>query len=314
MKNHHRINTVIFLCMWLLSYSCFSHNNVKKTLLIISDPNSSVHISYINEFKHQISNYESFSLIYENSNTIKLSNYNTTDYIISIGTTSANKVLKHKPKAAVLFTFIPDQLIYNSISKRNNTNYYSISITQPAFRVLRLSELISHNRKIGLTLGPKTSNYINEFKKLAPSLNAELVIKDYKNFSEPTDAMRESLRESSLYIATYDSEILNRHSSKWLLYMAYKMNRPVIGYSNAYTKSGAVASLFSTPQQFAKQGAKWLIDMTVGTKMKRNTYPKYFTVSINKRVQHVLRMKNVTADWVELKLVEMEREPGDENQ
>lgn len=306
--------TIKLLIVALYSLSLFGGfdfayaENKEISVVLIVDSQSSISNVAATEIFSALENYKNINVTLKYAEEVRSFKESQIDYAISIGSASANEVVKLKPKFPVLFTFIPDDSIEELLNKHNKSHYYAITLYQPAKRNLLLSKLVLNRiAKIGLTLGPKTKKIINQYKAEARKASTDLVIKSSSNYSEPIDAMRDSLDESDLYIAIYDSEILNRHTSKWLLYMAYKMNKPVIGYSPAYTKAGAVASIYTTPEQFGTQSAEWLIDMLRNNKGNIIRSPKYFSISVNARIQHNLRLPDISAETLKSKIIEMEK-------
>ena len=98
------------------------------------------------------------------------------------------------------------------------------------------------------------------------------------------------LRESELVVAPYDPLVFNTDTAKWLLYMAYQRGLPVLGFSLSYVRAGALAAVYSTPEQMGRQAAesvrRWLRD-GVRT-LPQATYPAYFSVAVNHSVARTL--------------------------
>lgn len=302
---------IVFVGLLLLAsnpITVFAENK-NSSVAIVLNPDSAVHFEIASTIVSEVSKKNETKFEYINRTDIpSLANIkNNFDYIISIGAESAKNILDNKYNIPVLFTLITKSTLENTLKKSKNSLYHGIHLSQPAYRKLKLSKLLlNYKGVVGLTLGPKSSSVIDEYKKQANKHGYKLVINKSSDYSVPVNAMRESINESQIYIATYDSEILNRHTAKWLLYMAYKMNKPVIGFSSAYTKAGAVASLFSTPKQIGRQCSEWLIDIKSNKNVKKIQSLKYFTVSINPRVQRTLKLPLISASELESKLLALE--------
>ncbi len=93
-------------------------------------------------------------------------------------------------------------------------------------------------------------------------------------------------------LALYDPVAFKPVTAKWLLYMAYQRGLPVIGFSRAYLKAGAVASVFSTPEQIGRQAGEWLLQWleSGGKDLGDPQYPKYYSVDFNQPVAESLEI------------------------
>ena len=95
-------------------------------------------------------------------------------------------------------------------------------------------------------------------------------------------------------------ELIETHIA-WVILtgdFAYKMKKPVIGFSASYTRAGAVASIFSTPEQIGRQSGEWLLDMRAKKTVSHTQYPKYFTITTNPNIQRVLRLERLSGEKI----------------
>lgn len=309
---------LIFFIAWTILFSTSSGvafaDLDKKNITIILKQGSFMHEGTVSELIKVIEDDASVNVTFDyvyKSDAVKineLKNKNI-DLAISIGAESANAILASNPKYPVLYTLIPKQTL-DALYKRynqNKKNMRAIYLTQPISRKLRLSKIIlNKTSRVGVTLGTRKSYVEEELLRDAKKENLTLHIKYADDYSKSVDAMSDALSDSDIYLALYDSTVLNRHTAKWLLYMAYKKGKPVIGFSSGYTKAGAIASVYSTPKQIGTQTADWVINSLTNKNIQMVQSPKYFTVSVNKRIQRILRLKNISSKYIESKLHEME--------
>jgi ABC-type uncharacterized transport system substrate-binding protein len=90
-----------------------------------------------------------------------------------------------------------------------------------------------------------------------------------------------------------------------ILLMSYHAGIPVIGYSAAYQRAGAMVSLYTTPEQLARQAVEAVIAWRQGKGLPATPEPKYFTVGINVTVARSLGIELPGADVLEQKLRSM---------
>lgn len=217
------------------------------------------------------------------------------NYAIVVGVKPALFVLGHNPSYPVLYTLVPENT-YKEITekripavKQSPEDDYVIYLGQPTARQLALSQIITGKKsKVGLVVGEYSRHEADGLIKAAKNSDIDLYIKESPSEEAAIEDMRRALMDSDIYLALYDTTILNRHNAKWLLYMAYKMNKPVIGFSSSYTRAGAVASIFSTPEQIGRQSAEWLIAMLNKRALPMRQYPEYFSITTNPSIQRIL--------------------------
>jgi len=309
-----------FVFFLSIQYSLSAEKN-SHNVIIVYKQSSSVHEEAVSQIIKTIKekNDESINFHYvythdsENVDNLK---ENNTDIIISVGVDAAKLILSLNQNNPVLFTLIPKQSIqtlYSAFNVPVKNQYSSIYLTQPVTRKLNLSRIVlGKPAKIGIALSDQSGITEKELAKKSLDAGMELIAQHLSDYSKPIDAMNAALDDSDIYMSLYDSKLLNRHTAKFLLYMAYKKNKPVIGLSPGYTKAGAVASIFSTPKQIGLQSAEYIIDYLSGAKKYFAASPKYFTVSVNQRVQRNLRLKKLSSNEIEEQLYKMEGGSSDD--
>jgi ABC-type uncharacterized transport system substrate-binding protein len=72
-----------------------------------------------------------------------------------------------------------------------------------------------------------------------------------------------------------------------VLLASYYHNTPIVAYSSSFVRAGALAGIYSTPQDIARQAQEIISSntkLTAGTMIN----PKYFTIEINTSVAQSL--------------------------
>ncbi len=87
-----------------------------------------------------------------------------------------------------------------------------------------------------------------------------------------------------------DAGIYRRDNIKSILITTYRQQRPVIAYSSAFVTAGALAALYSTPAQLARQAVE-LMEQP-GT-LPVIVYPAQFAIAINANVAQALGLNVV---------------------
>jgi len=99
---------------------------------------------------------------------------------------------------------------------------------------------------------------------------------------DPAGAIQRVLDGNDVVIATFDPQAYTPATAKWLLYLAFQQQRPIVGFSYALLKAGAVAAVFSTPEQIAEHAAdlvgEWL---RTGLLPSGTAHPRYYHIGLN---------------------------------
>ncbi|MDO9189477.1 MAG: ABC transporter substrate binding protein, partial [Sulfurimicrobium sp.] len=98
------------------------------------------------------------------------------------------------------------------------------------------------------------------------------------------------LADSDVLLAVPDPLVFNKGTVQSLLLTTYRYQDPVIGFSHAYVKAGALASVHTMPEQVGRQAADVIL-RTLGSRpawLPPPENPKYFSVSVNYQVARSL--------------------------
>lgn len=219
------------------------------------------------------------------------------DFLISFGIEAAKSAITTNIEYPILYAMVPKQS-YLQLANQNPGSANTISgqkyvlylEQKPSRQLLVINALLGDDIDIGLVVGEYSRHEGEEIAKLARLQNERVTVEVVNENEQPIELVRDVLKHSDVYVALYDSRVLDSQNARWLLYMAYRMRKPVIGFSPSYTRAGALASIYATPQQVGMQVAEWVIEMINGHLVEQVQYPKYFTVSVNDNIRRLLRI------------------------
>jgi len=300
------LRSVILLCLL-----CSSQLTQAKTLLLLSS-----NVSYYQEtaqsikisaFAQGIPNNNFHSLTVAEFAQLKKQKKPSNQYnlIVAIGTAAATEALKQETNVPLLNIFIPKNA-YEAIRPENTLpdnahiatqksvairKVSAIYLDQPLKRLLTLASLLKPEaKKIGTIFGPISQSAQPEIERLAKTGGMALKYDFLSKEDNPVSTLKPVVTESELFIAIPDHAILNKAIARWILYLSFQHKIPVIGFSNAYTNAGAIASVYSSPEDIGKQSAEAIVgwlkngDGAIWSPI----YPRYFTLSTNPAVARSL--------------------------
>ncbi len=111
--------------------------------------------------------------------------------------------------------------------------------------------------------------------------------------TNPNAALEQVLEDSQLLLALPDPDVFTRYTVAGLLLTSYHHAVPVIGFSAAYVKAGALAAVYSTPEQIGRDAAEMVLAARTdaGWTLPAPRYPTYYNVAVNRQVGRSLSLK-----------------------
>lgn len=214
------------------------------------------------------------------------------DLVVSVGTNAAQEVISSTELASnILCIFLP-KTTFESFRDADASDRMisAIYLDQPFERQLQLSrKILPKAARVGVLLGKVSSDRRGELQSVVQALHLKLQALQIGrgNFLKQIQPL---LKSSDLVLAIPDPEVNSPKQAKRLLYSAYKRRVPVFGFSKSYVTAGALAAVYSTPEQIGMQAAELVLNFIVSGKMASAAAipPKYYSVEINESVARSL--------------------------
>ncbi len=238
----------------------------------------------------------------------------TPDLIVTIGTRAGRRALARWPDRPVLSTLIPSRLFKGLAAEhreRADTGRLSaIFLDQPLERQFRfLCALLPESRSVGVLFGQESVEASRELERLARDAGLVLHALDGRRDKLPR-TIRRLARISDVILALPDRSVMTPNHAKWLLYIAYRHRTPVVGFSRHYVEAGALAAIYTSPEQIGRQTVDAIADYIESPPDRRRlpppVFPETFSISINR---HVARSLEIDLP-PEAALHELTRAPG----
>ena len=291
-------NTLYFSSRWLLLVFLFACPHAKSNkfdhILFVLSKSSPDYQNIVNSIVSKPSDNKAISfeiLFYEEKKKLD-KNLQKADLVVSLGSSAADRVMARKISQPLITTLITESA-FNSLAEKhygNTTEAVSLGVNpifldQPFERRLRLAcRLVNQLDKIGVMLGPSavSNKAIYSASIVEESLKPQMIAIDPN--ANPIKQLDPVIQSSDVFIPLADSHLINVTTAKWILQLGYRYRVPVIGYSANYVDAGALASVYSSPEDVSKQTAE-LIQSLLTKKHKHQIHsPKYCTIKFNKSV------------------------------
>jgi len=211
----------------------------------------------------------------------------TADLIVTVGVKAAEQ-FTGKTSVPMLAAMIPSSAYADLLAKRRNT-ISAIYLDQPWARQADfLRAALPERRKIGVLHAADTHLDLS-------SLRTELVRAGNVLIERPLHAsdtlfadMESVLTASEVLLAVPDSAVYNSNSIRNILLSSYRRGIPLVGFSQAYVKAGALCAIFSTPEQLAAQTSNTITLFSRTGNLPGPQYPVLYSIDVNQEVARTL--------------------------
>ena len=215
--------------------------------------------------------------------------------ILAIGTQAARRALENWPDTPTLTTLIPRRVFAELAAERRQAiaqgRLSAIYLDQPIERQFRfLRALLPQSRAIGTLYGSSSIEQARELERLTLTAGLDFHGLDGRQ-SNLSRTIRRLARLSDVILALPDRSVMTPNHAKWLLYIAYQHRTPVVAFSRHYVEAGALAALYTAPDQIARQvgGAiRHFLEAPGRRRLEPARFPDDFSIAINRHVAHSL--------------------------
>jgi ABC-type uncharacterized transport system substrate-binding protein len=217
---------------------------------------------------------------------------------VTLGMEAANSVAKSIPAAPVLCTLLPrhsyEQVLLNS-GRKSSSQWSALYLDQPMSRQLDLIHLaLPKARHIGVLWGPDSQLQASALKAQLQAKGLDLIEASIDRSELFFQGLRRVLEDADVLLALPDPLIYNSHSIQNILLTSFRAKVPMVAFSPAYVRAGALLALYVTPTQVGLQTATISRSVLQGKALPATPlYSQDFSVSVN---EHVARSLGLSLD------------------
>ena len=218
-----------------------------------------------------------------------------TRLIVTLGTDALRQVGSRNMKTVVMAGLIPRIAFERVLQDGSRKNPYPIAalyLDQPLGRQLDLLRLaMPAARRIGVLWGPES---VLQQPMLAAMLAARGLELSEGTFTEGQPLigpLRAALLDADVLLAMADGSAFNPSTASNILLTSYRAKTPVMAFSPAYVKAGALLSVHSTATQAGVQLAAMASQFLQTNALPASQYPQDFSITVNEYVAHSLGLE-----------------------
>jgi putative tryptophan/tyrosine transport system substrate-binding protein len=294
----HLVSLLLCIGLCLSSQTVFAWSNI--TILTTNDTSSVT--EFVTQLKQEINDLNGVKVTLSKSDSGLSINIPKDTLVVAVGTQALKYASNLDERTPVIGVLVP-KLSYESIlleSKRQSIRFSAVYLDQPFTRQLALIKAIFPNiSSIGVLLGPVSQFQSNDLQSAAKKFNMNVDIELVENATELHDSLEKVTAGKQLLLAIPDPLIYTRDTAQTILLTTYHRQAPVIGFSQSYAKSGAIAAVFSSPKQYATEVSniiKTLPKEYVSLPLARAAAE--FSIEINRQVARSLDIRIAEDDVI----------------
>jgi putative ABC transport system substrate-binding protein len=283
----------------------------KGSVIVLYDEASEVHREFMQGFAGAIADpgaYAQVAVDDKGDVSAALAELQAGDLVVTVGSRIFQQVAEAVAETDVLAAFLPRaafQHVTESVSTARRERMSAVFLDQPPEKQLILArELLTGISAVGVVISDELAASAQQLAQAASENGLVVRVETIHDGSEVSQAFARILRDVDVTVAVPDPLLLNRNNTKWFLYMAFQRKVPVIGFSEAFVKAGALAAVFSTPGQVGQQAAERVGQWEQGgwNAIADAIASRYLKVATNETIARGLGLTLPSADALEQRL------------
>ena len=208
-----------------------------------------------------------------------------TDLIVAVGVRAAYRVAE-KTTQPMLAAMIPSN-VYADLQGLRQSQISAIYLDQPwARQVDMLRAVMPQRKRIGVLYSGNQD--MSVLRSELDRYHATLIARHLGSKDTLSADLDELLANSDVLLAVPDSEIYNANSIRNILLSSYRRGIPLVGFSQAYVRAGALCAIFSAPEQLALQAASTVTEFAKSGRLPGAQFPTKYSIAVNREVARTL--------------------------
>jgi ABC-type uncharacterized transport system substrate-binding protein len=231
---------------------------------------------------------------------------------IALGAEACGLLAKGPQAAPVLCALLPRasfERVLRESGRRVGVSLSALYLNQPLGRQLDLARLaLPQARRIGVLWGSDALANEAMLESAAQARGLRIVGVSVRPDEPVFNGLKKILDESDLLLALADPQIYNSNSIQNILLASFRAQVPMLAFSPAYVRAGALMAVYSTPEQIGQQAGLLARGVLQGQPLGAPQYPLQFEISVNEHVARSLGLQLDAAALTE-RLRRQERGP-----
>jgi putative ABC transport system substrate-binding protein len=231
---------------------------------------------------------------------------------IALGTEAAARLAGSDVRVPVLCTLLPRlsfERVLRESGRRSSDQFTALYLNQPPTRQLELVRLaLPQVRRVGVLFGPESRSQESSLTEAAQSRGLKIEAVQVEQQEPVYGALKKILDDADLLLAVADPQVYNSNSIQNILMASFRAQVPMLAFSPAYVRAGALLAVYSTPAQIGQQAGVMARGLLQGKALGMPQYPQDFSISVNENVARSLGL-NLEPQTLTERLRRLEKKP-----
>jgi ABC-type uncharacterized transport system substrate-binding protein len=212
---------------------------------------------------------------------------------VGLGAEAATGLAQSRITVPVLNALLPRsnfERVLRVSGRKAAAGFNVLQLDQPLLRQLALIRLaLPKARRLGVLWGPDSLSKAAVLRSLASGQGLTLQEARLDEEAALFAALKSVLDGSDVLLALADPLVFNSSSLQNILMTSIRGQVPLVAFSPAYVRAGALLAVYSTPPQVGEQAALWVLDALANRVLPEQALePLDFEISVNEQVARVL--------------------------
>lgn len=210
--------------------------------------------------------------------------------VVAVGVGAMRGIADSGLKVPMVATLVPRasyQRFADSLSGGRSVT--AVWLDQPVVRQMDLLRLaLPQRRRVGVLFGADSRLFEQELLRAGSERGLDIVAAHAYSGEQVPTSLQRTLEDADVLLALPDPQIYNSSTIQNILTAAYRRRLPLVGFSAAYVKAGALLALYSTPAQVGAQAGEIARTVLAGKPLPPPQWPREFAVGVNADVARSL--------------------------
>ena len=294
MRRHLR--TLILLLGWLLSATM----SVAASVLVVSSERSAAYEEAAEALMAELERggVGRTEVEFVTASEWSQGNDRSSKLIVTLGFEAAQALVSSDVRTPVLSALLPRssfERVLRASGRKVSSQLSAIYLDQPLSRQVALIRLaLPSVRRIGVLWGTESLIHAPSLRLLAPSSGFQFVEANVIASEPLFPGLKRVLDDSEVLLALADPTVYNSNTIQNVLLASFRARVPVLAFSPAYVRAGALLALYVTPTQVGQQVASVVRGVLQGKALPSSpAYAQNFSVAVN---GHVARSLGLALD------------------
>jgi ABC-type uncharacterized transport system substrate-binding protein len=223
---------------------------------------------------------------------------------VALGSDATELLIDKAFTSPVISALVPRRSFERMLQARGRVasdQLTAIYLDQPLGRHLSLiKQVLPQAKRLGVLWGPDSMLSASNLKALTSASGMTLQEARVTGSTSVFAGLNEILGDSDVFLALADPMVFNSTSIQNILLATFRAGVPMVAFSPAYVRAGALMAVYTSPAQAGSQAADLVVNVLAGKGLPdRALEPNDFEVGVN---QHVARSLGLTLDGAALRL------------